>query len=148
MDIFFQLQSLLNFTSEFITNKDKKFGTPLRNGTWNGLVKMLIDDEIDIAVTVLSITEARSSVIDFCEPLFIDSFTFFISQKDEGGEVNWFAYFKPLHMDSWTCIISFVALATPVLYLAAKQCKDIQLKEFKLGKSLIFSVGALTFARR
>ena len=109
---------------------------------------MLIDDEIDIAAAPLSISKSRSNVIDFCEPLMRDGFKFHISQKDERSEFNWLGYLKPLHRDSWLCVTLFIILATPALYLAAKQCKDIQLKEFKLGKSLIFCFAALTFARR
>lgn len=148
MDLFLQLQSLLNFTTVFITNKDKRFGLRLQNGSWNGLVKMLIDDEIDIAVASLSISKSRSTVIDFCEPLIRDSYRFFISRKAERDAFNWFGYLKPLHMDSWVCTLALIILSAPALYLAARQCKDIQLNEFKLRKSLIFSFGAMTFARR
>ena len=148
MELFLQLQGLLNFTSVFIANRDKKFGALLQNGSWNGLVKMLMEDEIDIAVASLTISKSRNNVIDFCEPLILDNFKFFISRNDERSGFNWFGYLKPLHRDSWMLIASFIILATAALYLAAKQCKDIQLKEFSIEKSLIFSSSALTFARR
>ena len=147
IDIYLELlQNILNFTPVFVRNGDQKFGSPSSNGSWNGLVKMLMDDEIDIAVAPLTINTPRSYVIDFCEPLTRETYQFFIPSQH--NYFNWFGYLKPLDVESWICIILCVLLATPILYIAAKQCKDVRLSEFKLEKSFIFSVGALTFARR
>ena len=107
---------------------------------------MLIKKEIDIAVAYLTINKQRYSVADFCMPLFRDSCNFFVPYQND--DVNWFGYLKPLHMEAWMCVIVSILLPTPALYIAAKQCKDSAIMEFKLEKAFIFSLGALTFARR
>ena len=147
IDIFLgMLQRILNFTPLLIRNIDQKFGSQLSNESWNKLTNMLIEDEIDIAVASLTINKPRNNVINFCVPLNRDSYQFFV--PSQGNAFNWFGYVKPLHMDSWICTIVSVVLATPVLYITAKKCKDVRMAEFKLEKSFIFSFGALTFARR
>ena len=147
IDIFLELlQNILNFTPVFIRNNDQELGSLQSNGTWNGLIKMLIEDEIDIAVASLMISEYRNAVIDFCEPLTVESYQFFVSSDDD--QFNWFGYLKPLDMQAWMCIVVSVLLSASILYITAKQCNDARRAEFKLEKSFIFSFGALTFARR
>jgi hypothetical protein len=37
------LKNILQFDYEFVLSEDKKFGSPETNGSWNGLIKMLLD---------------------------------------------------------------------------------------------------------
>ena len=48
---------------------DSEWGTLKANGSWSGVVGMLQRREVDVSVTDLSVTEARSAVIDYSSGL-------------------------------------------------------------------------------
>ena len=48
---------------------DGGWGTLLENNSWTGVVGMLDRKEVDVSVTDLAITEARSQVIDYSREL-------------------------------------------------------------------------------
>ena len=68
-DILSELQSKLNFTINNIPPKDKSWGAKRKNGTWNGLVGMLIEKKIDMtfgwAGGSMMITPKRAEVVDY-----------------------------------------------------------------------------------
>jgi ABC-type amino acid transport substrate-binding protein len=50
-------------------------------GEWNGLIKDLIADKADIVTTTLSLTDARSRVVDFTVPFYHEPYYFFVRYK-------------------------------------------------------------------
>jgi len=71
-DIIAKLASDLNFTYEYIPSPDGKWGGfNEETGMWNGMVKSLLDHEIDLSIA-LSINRARSAVIDYTDSFFED----------------------------------------------------------------------------
>jgi hypothetical protein len=46
-------------------------GASSKNGTWNGVIRMLMDQVVDVAVADVTMTSPRASVIDFSAPLLI-----------------------------------------------------------------------------
>ena len=69
------LASKLNFTLDLMVSKDGQWGATNNNGTWNGLVGMLIAKETDITAALLSVSEERSKVIEFGIPLLSEVIT-------------------------------------------------------------------------
>ena len=63
-DIWHNLQGLMNFTYQIIMPPDMGWGT-FKNGKWNGMIRQLVDDEIDIAPAEFTITQSRSQGVDF-----------------------------------------------------------------------------------
>ena len=60
------LQQMLNFTLNLGSPEDKKWGGLSKDGkTWNGMVRELVDDEIDMCAAGLSITFDRAMATDF-----------------------------------------------------------------------------------
>ena len=55
------LAKKLNFTLALMPSKDGQYGAMDSNGTWNGLINMIINKETDIAL-ILGVTEARQKV--------------------------------------------------------------------------------------
>ena len=70
VQLFPLIQSKLNFSVQWVHVDDKKFGTihPDVND-WNGIVGMLKRGEIDTSICDLSITQSRSTVISFTDPI-------------------------------------------------------------------------------
>ena len=68
IDIMNILSKELNFTVALSKSVDDKFGKKTNNGSYNGMVGMLIRNETDVVAAHLTITEDRSEVIDFTIP--------------------------------------------------------------------------------
>ena len=74
-DIFNSLAIKLNFTYTLQLPRDGKWGRRDEHGKWSGIVRDLMDEEADMAVTAISVTHARcwpkassssrSAVVDF-----------------------------------------------------------------------------------
>ena len=65
MDMMYLLQKELNFTVVLSESIDKKFGAKTENGSFNGMVGMLVRNETDIVNAHLVVTQERSEVIDY-----------------------------------------------------------------------------------
>ena len=72
VEMLFDLQAQLNFSIKHVPPRDKAWGGKSKNGTWNGLVRMLIDNQIDMTFgmvhTGVMITQERQEVVDYCWP--------------------------------------------------------------------------------
>ena len=58
------LKQMTNFTLKLGSPEDKKWGS-LDGETWNGMIRELVDDEIDMCAAGLSITFDRAMATDF-----------------------------------------------------------------------------------
>ena len=57
---------MLNFTLILSSPVDEKWGSISEDGkTWNGMIRELVDNEIDMCAAGLSITFDRAMVTDF-----------------------------------------------------------------------------------
>ena len=60
------LRQMLNFTLKLGSPQDKKWGSLSKDGkVWNGMIRQLLDDEIDMCAAGLSITFDRAMATDF-----------------------------------------------------------------------------------
>ena len=108
-DILVALQSKLNFTLQKINNKDKRWGSKHKNGTWNGVIGLLLADEIDL-VDGLMQNAMRQEVIGFCWPPYENRITL-MRQKNVDRKVNVFAYVV-FPTTAWiVCLGTLVVLA-------------------------------------
>ena len=118
-DIFSTLQSKLNFTHTLSIPEDGMFGTASRhNGSvvWNGLVGMLIRDEIDIQVTGLSWFRGRDMVMDYIMPVLSDR-TVLIARVSHAQEVNVWVYLHIFTYDVWSTIILTLIVFSCYLFI-------------------------------
>nr|CAD7416598.1 unnamed protein product [Timema cristinae] len=72
-EVWKELECLLNFTTDFKNSVDSYWGSKQPDGSWNGLIGMLLRREIDAAVTGLSTTHERRKVIDFTYTTYVRS---------------------------------------------------------------------------
>ena len=68
-DIWKELQKITNFSYVMTPSVDGAWGSLKDDGTWSGMVGMILRDEVDIAVADFFITLDRSFVVDFSIPL-------------------------------------------------------------------------------
>ena len=99
VDFLLSLQSKLNFSIQRIKSKVKKWGSKYKNGTWNGFVGMLVEDEIDL-VGELMVNKARQEVVDFCWPTDKLRITL-MSSKYAIPKLNVWAYVDIFPITAW-----------------------------------------------
>ena len=112
------LQEIMNFTYTVIEPPDGQYGALEPDGTWNGIVKLLADQDIDIGVTTFAVTQERSTVITFASPMFEVYYALFI--KNPAEIFNIMAYIEPMHWLAWVVMFVFLATLPPLLYLAVR----------------------------
>ena len=113
---FTQLQEILNFTYTVIKPPDGLYGSIHPDGTWNGMVQLLANQDIDIAPAPFAVAQQRSTVMTFATPIFEVYYTLFI--KNPADVFNIMAYIEPLHWLVWVGMFILLATVPPLLYLA------------------------------
>ena len=112
------LQEIMNFTYTVIEPPDGQYGALQPDGTWNGMVKLLANQDIDIATTTFAVTQEQSTVITFAIPLYEVYYALFIKNPNE--IFNIMAYIEPMHWLAWVGMLVLLATVPPLLYLAIR----------------------------
>jgi len=60
---------LLPHRSEYIKSVDNSAGARRKNGSWTGVIGMMLRGEVQVADLSLTMTPERESVVDFTSPL-------------------------------------------------------------------------------
>ena len=115
-DLLHLLEADLNFTSSFSTAIDDKFGVETINGTWNGMVGMLVRDETDVVFAALTETSRRNEVIDFSIPIFPKARCTFISRRNIGTVASISLYVKRFSVFTWVIISLMILMVATCFY--------------------------------
>ena len=108
----------MNFTYTAIEPPDGQYGALEPDGTWNGIVKLLANQDIDVGVTTFAVTQERSTVITFGSQMFEVYYALFI--KNPADNFNIMAYIEPMHWLAWVGVLVLLATVPPLLYLAVR----------------------------
>ena len=108
----------MNFTYTVIKPPDGQYGGIQPDGTWSGMVGLLANHAIDIAVTRFSVTKQRSTVITFANPIQFEFSSMVI--KNPAENYNILAYIEPMHWLVWVCMFALLATVPPLLYMAVR----------------------------
>ena len=108
----------MNFTYTVIEPPDGQYGALQPDGTWNGIVKLLANQDIDIGTTTFAVKQERSTVITFASPIYMTYFSLFIKNPSE--TFNIMAYIEPMHLLAWVGMFVLLATVPPLLYLAVR----------------------------
>lgn len=68
-----QSSSVANRT-EVHPSQDGSVGASSKNGTWTGVIRMLVDHVVDVAVADVTMTPQRVMVVDFSVPLLLSRY--------------------------------------------------------------------------
>ncbi|BFZ02739.1 hypothetical protein BsWGS_05778 [Bradybaena similaris] len=114
IDILQELASRLNFTYEII--EDKRFGSPDLNGSWSGVVGMVMRGEVAFGIGALSISTEREKVIDFSIP-FAEDGVGILTKKNKLDSSAMFRLFTPLQPVVWGFLAMLVICVSFILYI-------------------------------
>ena len=142
-EIYDNLQGIMNFTYEVIKPPDRQWGAIQPDGTWNGMVKLLANQEIDMGIAEFTVTQERSAVMTFATPITEIYHSLFIMNPAE--KFNFTAYIEPMHWSGWVGLLVFIATIPAFLYLTVRfGGKDPAYHEFTIGKCYVYLCSALT----
>ena len=108
----------MNFTYTLTRPPDGQWGAIQPDGTWSGMVKLLADQDVDIATTDFTVTRERSAVMTFASPVSQIYHSLFI--KNPAETFNFLAYIEPMHWLVWVCLFALLGTLPPLLYLATR----------------------------
>ena len=117
MDMMYMYARELNFTVVLSESVDKKFGGKTKNGSFNGMVGMLVRNETDIVAAHMVITEQRSEVIEYCKPWKFSIYSL-IAPVDRAPQITYLVYMK-VWRDTylvWGLIMGSVLLFAIIFY--------------------------------
>lgn len=111
IDTFNALQDRLGFSYHVENTIDGKWGAVDSDGRWNGMVGMLVRNETDVCISSLSITQQRSTVIDYSQTIIQDILTV-IAIKSSGHHINVWVYLEVFRKSAWFfMLVLFSALS-------------------------------------
>ncbi|XP_052069391.1 glutamate receptor-like [Mytilus californianus] len=103
IDILDQLALKFNFNYEIVSPADNAYGSVEDDGTWNGMVGMVMRKEADFAAGPFTITAARESVIDFTKTYMEEGVGILTLRPQEEANKE-YKMFKPLSVIVWILI--------------------------------------------
>ena len=110
------LAKKLNFTICFMSPNDKQWGALTKNGSWTGMIGMLVNQEADIAAADISATEARQRAVTFAEAI-VEEIVTLISAPSGGKGASPWIYFEIFPRDAWYLTGSMVLIVTACFYM-------------------------------
>ncbi|XP_006820553.2 glutamate receptor 2-like [Saccoglossus kowalevskii] len=131
-DLIEELSRRMDFQYELYIVPDGKYGAQLDNGSWNGMVRELIDGSdivstihnchlfttsaADVAMAGLTISSVREEVIDFSAPyMFLG--TDVLMRKPEPSPPDPFSFLSPMSTEMWLCVCGALIVFSLLLVL-------------------------------
>ena len=69
-DVLNYIKTAMNFTVRHEIPADGQFGAMKKDGSWSGMIGMLVKREADVSASALSINVPRSQAVDFVQPVY------------------------------------------------------------------------------
>nr|XP_014341697.1 PREDICTED: glutamate receptor ionotropic, delta-1 [Latimeria chalumnae] len=115
IDVLDALAKNLGFKYEIYQASDSKYGHQLPNGSWNGMIGELINRKADIAISAITITPERESVVDFSKRYMDYSVGILIKKPEE--KINIFSLFAPFDFAVWACIATAIPVVGVLIFV-------------------------------
>ena len=107
----------LNFTFTLKPPPDNAWGGKQPDGSWNGMMKLVKEQKVDIATTSLFQTDEREEDASFGLPLKFSYCSLFI--KNPAGVYNYTAYLEPVTYLAWGFILLFLLIVPLFIFMIA-----------------------------
>nr|XP_053636401.1 LOW QUALITY PROTEIN: probable glutamate receptor [Cherax quadricarinatus] len=109
------LSGALNFTYSFMRPPDSVWGVRLNNGSWTGMMGMVVREEVTISAGPFMIDRWRAEVADFTVPIFLDYWR--ILGVRGVPEVDPWGFLFPLAPLVWAAILGTLVVLAAAVFL-------------------------------
>ncbi|XP_046444793.1 glutamate receptor ionotropic, delta-1-like isoform X1 [Daphnia pulex] len=117
-EILAALMETYNFSITIEVPKDKAYGALLANGTWNGMIGMILNNESDVGIGSFSVTHVRNRVVDFTVAYYEESSGILIPAPTLGKQTS--AFVKPFHFRVWIILIAILGILPCIMWVQSK----------------------------
>nr|XP_045610236.1 probable glutamate receptor [Procambarus clarkii] len=122
-DLVSYLATALNFSYSYMRPPDGSWGIKRHDGTWSGMVGMVIRQEVDVAVGPFGVSGIRAEVVDFTEPILTDYFRMLGARGRP--EVDPWGFLFPLEPVVWAAILAAL-LVLPLTAFLMSSCFSLR----------------------
>ncbi|XP_068993636.1 glutamate receptor ionotropic, kainate 2-like [Neodiprion pinetum] len=122
IDIIQELSKLLGFNYTFEVQADDVYGSkhPVTK-KWNGMIKKIMEDRADLAITDFTITAERQEAVDFTMP-FMNLGISVLFRKPKPAGSSLFAFLMPFSKEVWMYLMGTYLVVSLCFFIAARLC--------------------------
>ncbi|XP_023215761.1 ionotropic receptor 93a-like [Centruroides sculpturatus] len=128
-----ELGKTLNFTCNWVVQRDRQFGTRQSNGDWSGLIGAILKKEIEFAAQAFYMTEDRLQVVNFTTPIIDDPYAILMRRPNLAHD---YLFLAPFTFDTWVCVAIAVFVIGPILNIIHRCSKYYEYNDMADGKGL------------
>nr|XP_053636403.1 probable glutamate receptor [Cherax quadricarinatus] len=114
------LSGALNFTYSLVRSPDGAWGVRLSNGSWTGMMGMVVREEVSIGAGPFLLDIWRAEAVDYTVPILIDYW------RTLGGrglpEVDPWGFLFPLAPLVWATILGMLVVLAAAVFLMSSFC--------------------------
>ncbi|XP_036340677.1 glutamate receptor ionotropic, kainate 1-like [Rhagoletis pomonella] len=120
VDLIYSLAQQCKFDFVFEPVPDNNYGSydPITD-EWNGIIRQLIDNNAQIGICDLTITQARRSVVDFTVP-FMQLGVSILFYREPPPPKNLFGFLSPYSLDVWIYLLVAIMITALVLVVVGR----------------------------
>ncbi|XP_076373361.1 glutamate receptor ionotropic, delta-2-like isoform X1 [Tachypleus tridentatus] len=115
-DVLNILAKAANFTYSLKVPKDHQWGMILPNGSWTGMIGMMVQNEADLGLGPFAVNYDRHMAVDVTPPIFIDYNTILVSYKQK--QPNFYSYLQAFGWEVWVAMFASLLTISGVACLA------------------------------
>ncbi|ELU06044.1 hypothetical protein CAPTEDRAFT_188571 [Capitella teleta] len=138
-----ELSNNLNFSFTLHFPEDNGWGSYV-NGSWTGLVGMLVNKEVDMVVASLSRTPAREMVVDFTAPYYLDHCTVLVKYPDLEDK-KWKLFINPFRWQVWLVLAGVIPFSGLILWTLSRYSPYYSKEQAFAGLGLLDNAVFYTF---
>ncbi|PBC33353.1 Glutamate receptor, ionotropic kainate [Apis cerana cerana] len=155
IDLLNEIKKTVGFQYEIRETDDKKYGSLNLDGSWDGMMRELIEKRADIALGSLWVTAERERVVDFTVPYY-DLVGLSIMMLKTKTTTSLFKFLTVLENEVWFCILAAYLFTSVLLWIfdrwspysyqnnREKYKNDDEKREFNLRECFWFCMTSLT----
>ncbi|XP_069953211.1 ionotropic receptor 93a-like isoform X1 [Cherax quadricarinatus] len=110
-----QLAVKLNFSYVVLVPPDKQWGVMGNTGNWNGMIKMIMDNEVLLGAASFTVSDQRMKAVNFTATIDRQPYAFLISRPKELSRV--LLFMEPFANDTWILLVISIVIMGPILFL-------------------------------
>ncbi|RXG61714.1 Glutamate receptor ionotropic, kainate 2 [Armadillidium vulgare] len=120
IDLLREISEILHFNYILVHVPANKYGNKDEiTGEWNGMIKQLLDQKADMAITDLTINFEREEAVDFTMP-FMNMGITIIYKKPRKMAPSLFSFLSPLSLEVWIYMMAAYVGVSFLMYILAR----------------------------